>query len=97
MRILFWAVGSISFVFGIAGILLPIIPGVPLLLFSLYCFSRASERFRVWVLSRPGMGAAIQKMEQKARLAFPSWLDVLLVAIALGFLLYFLLRWIWKG
>ncbi|KHD45021.1 YbaN family protein [Streptococcus hongkongensis] len=43
-------IGYVSFVLGIIGIPLPILPTTPLLLLAGFCFSRSSERFNDWLI-----------------------------------------------
>lgn len=45
------ALGSISLLIGIIGIVLPILPTTPFLLLSCYCYSKSSERFYNWLIS----------------------------------------------
>lgn len=47
---LFWNIlGGISLIFGVIGLLLPIIPQIPFFLFSVYCFSKTSPEFKAWI------------------------------------------------
>ncbi|MBB1100051.1 MAG: DUF454 domain-containing protein [Lactobacillus sp.] len=43
--------GSISFVGGIIGMLLPVIPQVPFFLLTIWCITKISPRFHNWLLS----------------------------------------------
>lgn len=47
-KILFILLGFISFVIGVAGVILPVIPGGPFFLFAAYCFGKSSERIENW-------------------------------------------------
>ena len=48
---LLWLLGSIfGFSFAVVGLILPIIPHVPFLVFGAYCLSRISRRFRRFVI-----------------------------------------------
>ena len=52
MRKLFFLVlGFISFGLGIAGVILPVLPGGPFFLFAAYCFGKSSERIENWFKS----------------------------------------------
>ena len=45
VRYVFLAIGAISFALGTAGIVLPLLPTVPLYMLTLFCLARESERF----------------------------------------------------
>jgi uncharacterized protein len=49
--ILFILLGSISLVVGIAGTVLPVLPGGPFYLFAAYCFAKGSKRMERWFKS----------------------------------------------
>jgi uncharacterized protein len=42
------------------GLLLPLLPTVPFLLFSAFCFSRSCERCERWMLEHPRFGPPIR-------------------------------------
>lgn len=50
-RIFFVILGFISLGFGIAGTVLPVLPGGPFYLFAAYCFTKSSERLDNWFKS----------------------------------------------
>ena len=50
-KIIFVIVGFISLLLGLIGIVLPILPTVPFLLLTSYCFARGSNKFEVWFKS----------------------------------------------
>lgn len=46
---LFWIMlGFISLAIGMIGVVLPFLPTFPFLMLTLFCFTRSSERLRVW-------------------------------------------------
>ncbi|MDD6919666.1 MAG: YbaN family protein [Eubacteriales bacterium] len=47
-KLLYIIVGCIGVVLGAVGVALPILPSVPFLLLSAYCFGRSSERLDRW-------------------------------------------------
>ncbi|PNY22186.1 Inner membrane protein YbaN [Streptococcus parauberis] len=49
-KISYITIGCISFILGIIGIPLPILPTTPLLLLAGFCFSRSSDRFNNWLV-----------------------------------------------
>ena len=50
-KIIFVIVGFISLLLGIMGTVLPILPTVPFLLLTSYCFARGSNKFEDWFKS----------------------------------------------
>lgn len=56
-----WALfGGIALCFGVIGILLPLVPTVPLLLLAAFCFARSSQTLHDWLLCHPRLGPPIQ-------------------------------------
>lgn len=47
-KVLYISIGLISFALGAIGTIVPILPTVPFLLLSSFCFTRGSERFNMW-------------------------------------------------
>ncbi|MED3729510.1 YbaN family protein [Priestia endophytica] len=47
-NILFFLLGFIALGIGIAGIILPVLPGGPFLLFASFCFAKSSKRIENW-------------------------------------------------
>ncbi|MHA6252408.1 YbaN family protein [Oceanobacillus sp. CAU 1775] len=47
-RSLYIVLGLISFGIGVAGTILPVLPGGPFFLFASYCFTKSSERLDRW-------------------------------------------------
>ena len=53
MKILYALLGFIFLGIGIAGIILPGLPGTVFLLIALFCFTRSSERLHNWFIGTP--------------------------------------------
>jgi hypothetical protein len=47
-RAIYITLGLISFGIGVAGAILPVLPGGPFFLFASYCFAKSSERLTNW-------------------------------------------------
>jgi uncharacterized membrane protein YbaN (DUF454 family) len=56
--------GTISLVFGIIGIFLPILPTTPLLLLAAACYARSSQRFYQWLMSNKLFGNYIKNYHE---------------------------------
>jgi uncharacterized protein len=59
MRLVLNLVGAVLVVVGIAGVILPLLPGVPLLIVAAACFARSSPRLEHWLVSHPVLGPGI--------------------------------------
>jgi len=59
-RTVFFIAAWLSLLIGIIGIFLPVLPTVPLILLSGYCFSRSSERFHNWITQHTYFGPIIE-------------------------------------
>ncbi|SFL64737.1 YbaN family protein [Pelosinus propionicus] len=53
------AVGCLSLFLGILGIFLPLLPTVPFLLLTAYCFARSSRRLYNWLIHHKTFGSYI--------------------------------------
>ena len=47
-RILLVITGFVSFGIGVAGVILPVLPGGPFFIFAAYCFGKSSKRVENW-------------------------------------------------
>ena len=56
VRVLWTAAGSLFLAVGVAGILLPLLPGTVFLLAASACYVRGSERLDRWLTSHPVLG-----------------------------------------
>jgi uncharacterized membrane protein YbaN (DUF454 family) len=58
-----WVLISCGWIFtlgGIAGIFLPLVPTVPLLLLAAACFARSSEKFHTWLVEHDHLGPLLR-------------------------------------
>ncbi|MGJ8662627.1 MAG: YbaN family protein [Marinicella sp.] len=82
MRRSFWlALGLISLVIGIAGVLLPLLPTTPFILLSAAAFAQSSPKLHAWLLNHPRWGLIIQNWQDGGRIDRKS------KAMALGVIL----------
>lgn len=59
-RIVFIIFGSLSFVLGVVGIFLPILPTTPLLLLAAFFYMRSSPHLYRWMITHPLWGRYLQ-------------------------------------
>jgi len=64
LRYLLIISGTISLVFGIIGIVLPILPTTPFLLLAAACYARSSQRFYKWLMKNKWFGNYIKNYRE---------------------------------
>ncbi len=78
--------GILSLVLGVIGAFLPLLPTVPLVLLSAYCFARSSERLHSWLVSNRHFGPIIRNFETGRGISKPIRIRaVVMLWISLGF------------
>lgn len=97
-RVVWMLCGSITLVLGVIGIFLPLLPTVPFLLVTAFCFARSSQALHDWLLNHRDFGPPIQDwrrsgaIRRKAKLVATlsiclSFALSLSLGLATGFLL----------
>lgn len=85
-RALLILAGILSLALGVIGAFLPLLPTVPLVLLSAYCFARSSDRLHNWLLTHPLFGKIIRDFESgnevKRRIKIRA---ITLIALSMGF------------
>lgn len=69
MRIFWLLLGLLSLGLGILGVALPLLPTVPFILLSAFCFSRSSQRLHNWLLTHPSFGPAIVDWHERGAIS----------------------------
>ena len=59
-----FALGWVFTLVGIAGIFLPLVPGVVFLILAAACFARSSPRFEAWLLGHTRLGPPIRRWRE---------------------------------
>lgn len=80
MKTVFIMMGFISLGLGIVGIVLPILPSTPFFLFTVFCFTRGSERFHDWFISTSLYKRHLQSFVNNKCLTLKSKLYILIPA-----------------
>lgn len=92
MRILWIVTGTVFLVVGVAGVILPVMPGTVFLLLASICYLRGSERLHRWLMSHPVLGRHVRSMtgeepmpvRSKVTAITAMWVAVTLSLIATG-------------
>ena len=66
MRLLWIAAGSLLLALGVAGVILPLIPGTVFLLAASACYLRGSQRLHDWLVNHPLLGRHVKAMTGEA-------------------------------
>ncbi len=64
MRWIYFGLAWLFFALGIAGILLPVMPGTVFMILALWAFSRSSPRFHSWLFHHKWFGPPLQRWER---------------------------------
>lgn len=54
----------VSLAVACAGIVLPLLPATPLILFSGFCFCRGSDRMHAWLIAHPLFGPVLETFRE---------------------------------
>lgn len=57
---------------GVAGLVLPFMPGTVFLLIALWAFSRSSERFHTWLYTHPRFGGPLRRWHEYRIIPLPA-------------------------
>ena len=74
-RFILQIIGIILVVIGIAGVILPVLPGVPLLIVAAACFARSSPKLEHWLVTHPTFGPGIvawRERDHRSVIAFAN-------------------------
>jgi uncharacterized protein len=86
MRPLYFGAGIVLVGVGIAGYILPILPGTIWLILAAWCFARSSPRFEAWLLNHPRFGPSVVAWRQYG--AIPRRVKIIAIAMmALSFVI----------
>ncbi len=99
MRFFYLIVGILLTPVGIAGVILPGLPGTVLLIIAAACFARSSPRLERWLINHPRFGPAIVDWRERGAIPLPSKVIALIAMTGSGLLVYLsqapdLVKWV---
>lgn len=86
MRIIWVILGLISMAIGLIGIVLPLVPTVPLMILAAFFFAKSSERLHNWLITHPQFGPSIVDWQEHGAI-HPKGKKIATVSIAIVFLI----------
>lgn len=89
-KILWIAIGFISLALGTVGIVLPILPTVPLYMLTVFCFTKSSKRLHDWFVGTGLYKKHLESFVQSKSMTLKSKLTVMstvTLVMALGFIM----------
>lgn len=89
-KLLWIALGFISLALGTVGILLPILPTVPLYMLTVFCFTKSSKRLHDWFIGTGLYKKYLESFVQNKSMTLKSKLTVMgtvTLVMALGFIM----------
>lgn len=72
LRVFYRVLGVTLVPIGIVGVILPILPGVPVLILAAACFARSSPKFEHWLISHPTFGPGIVAWRERGAISLRS-------------------------
>ena len=90
MKFFYIVIAWISLVLGTIGVFLPVVPTVPFLLLSSFCFSRGSKKFHSWFKDTRLYEKYLADFEEKREMTLKNKIRILVIAsvmMAISFIL----------
>lgn len=87
VRICLYALGVLSVLLGVTGIILPVLPGTPFIFLAAWCFLKSSKNTHQWMCRQPILGAALKDWERNQSISKRTKLFALsMISISLTFI-----------
>jgi hypothetical protein len=98
LRPLYFAAGVVLLGVGIAGYILPVMPGTVFLILAAACFARSSRRLETWLVNHPKLGPSVVAWRENG--AIPRKAKIIAIAaMAISFTVVALAHppalWLW--
>lgn len=90
MKIVYIILGCLSLGLGVLGVILPLLPAFPFLLFAAFCFGKSSERLYSWFIGTSLYKKNLESYVQKRGMTKKTKIKIIVMVTALmafGFLM----------
>lgn len=95
MRIVYLIGGWLSLLLAGIGIVVPLLPTVPLVILAAFCFARSSPRLEAWLVRHPHMGPHIAAWRQRGAISRRGkWMAALAFGVGIALSIAFA-PWPW--
>ncbi|WED24473.1 YbaN family protein [Vibrio sp. JC009] len=85
-------VGWTATALGFLGVFLPLLPTVPFILLALYCFSKGSPEFQLWLENNRYLGETVRRIKLKIGLTVAEkWKILIFSWLSIGLTVLFVL------
>lgn len=89
MKIILFIIGLFSFILGIIGVFLPLLPTTPFLLLSCYCFSKSSDKFYGYLTENKLFGKYIKDYKEHKGITLKNKISALIfIFLSIGYSIY---------
>jgi uncharacterized membrane protein YbaN (DUF454 family) len=89
-RVFWFTLGIISTCLGIAGYILPVMPGTTFILIAVFCFARSSEKWYNKLLESKWFGQTIKDFKAKKGITLKTKINAtIMILTSIGISLYF--------
>jgi uncharacterized membrane protein YbaN (DUF454 family) len=82
--------GILSFILGVLGIALPLLPSTPFILLAGWCFMQSSPKFHQWLLRHPYFGVQIKNWKEKKAISKNTKIIALAMIVCSMITIYFI-------
>ncbi len=97
MRLFWIALGAITLILAVVGLILPVMPTVPFVIISAYCFARGYPKVYDWMLANKYFGPIIKDWQERGAISRKTkWITTisLIAALILAYVLGLAPVWI---
>ncbi len=90
IRQMWFVLGVIATGLGIAGYILPVMPGTTFILLAAYCFARSNEKWYFWLLNNKHFGQTIRDFQDGKGMSLKAKITAIsMIVISIGISMYF--------